>query len=523
MRNLVILGLLLCAQAASATTYTVKAGGGGNYTTVSACAAVVTAGSTCEIFAGTYSETPSITVSGTSGNPVTFMTNPGDAVTIAGFNLNNNSYITIEGSSSAYLTITGAITWGYTAHSIFQYITDTDGAAGSCFGGNGWYTTSTPSSYNQFLNLTLEYCGGTTNNDSGAIELEGHYNLFDHITCSYGQACVTLSGTFNVVRNSTFGPNSTAVISTNHSQPVESSIGTGDISGGTQHLLYEDNYSASWRGGNSHGTILNTDVNGLGSTTNVVRLSSTMDSGSYGIQVYDSLNSYFYNDSFSNTQLDNSPKDLEDYTLDPSEPNSRTINNIFSNMTRNSTTSWCIYADATPVENHNLCYNNGGPGTWYGPTTANSNTYDASDIFNSNPSFVNADTNLALQSGSPAIAAGSYLTTAVGSGTTSTALTVADAGFFFANAGMPGNYSADWIRIGASTTVQISSINYSTNVITLATAESWSSGAGIYLYKDSSGSVQLPASGAPNLGAFPAGTSSGTVPAPPSKLLLAVN
>jgi hypothetical protein len=62
LRGIVLAGLFcLAALPASATTYTVKAAGGGNYTTISACAAVVTAGSTCEIFAGTYSETPSIT------------------------------------------------------------------------------------------------------------------------------------------------------------------------------------------------------------------------------------------------------------------------------------------------------------------------------------------------------------------------------------------------------------------------------------------------------------------------------
>jgi hypothetical protein len=157
----------------------------------------------------------------------------------------------------------------------------------------------------------------------------------------------------------------------------------------------------------------------------------------------------------------------------------------------------------------------GYSGSWYGPTTASSNTYDASDVFNSDPKYVNADTNLNLQAGSPAIAAGGPLTTASGSGVSSTALTVGDAGFFFANSGMPGAYAADWIRIGASTTVQISSINYSTNVLTLAGAVSWNNGDGIYLYKDSSGNVQLPASGSPNLGAYPVTNSSPPVPAAP--------
>jgi hypothetical protein len=430
------------------------------------------------------------------------------------------------------MTITNAVTWGYTTYSIFQYITDTAGnASGACFGGNGWYSTGTATSYNQFLNLTLAYCGGTTGNDSGAIEFEGHYNLIDTLNCSYQQACVTLSGAYNVIRNSSFGPTSTAVIGSSHSQPVEASVscpggGGSDIPGGLQHLLYENNTSIQWRGGNSHGTILNTDsspVGGCGSTSNVLRLSSTMTSGSYSTEIYDSARSYFYNDSFSNTQLDNGSKDNEDYQYDPNASNSRTINNIFYNMTNLSNTTWCIYADTPLVENHNLCDNASGSTHWYGPSTAQSSSYDSSDIFNSDPMYVNANTNLALQAGSPAIAAGSSLTTAVGSGSTSTSLTVGDAGFFLANSGMPGAYAADYIRIGASTTVQISSINYSTNVITLASAQTWSNGAGIYLYKDSSGNIQLPASGNPNLGAFPnAGGGTELAPAPIGMLPIAV-
>ncbi|MGD0909436.1 MAG: hypothetical protein ABSA96_17790, partial [Candidatus Acidiferrales bacterium] len=332
--------LLLSALRAEATTFTVKAGGGGNYTTISACAAVAVAGDNCVIFAGTYNETVTPAHSGSSGSPITFSTNPGDSVTVQGFNLGTLSYITITGTASNPMVITQAIVWLAITHSVFQYITNTGGTGGPCFGGNGWYQTGQPSSYNQFLNLTLQYCGGTSNNSSGAIELEGHYNLFDTIKVSYTQAGVTLSGQFNVIRNSTFGPTSLAVIGSNHSQPVENSVACGgsssDITGGMQHLLYENNYSAQWRGGDSHGTALITDTGSTkcGTTSNVFRLSQTMDSGSYSTEIYSSLNTYFYNDSFSNTQLDNGAKDQEDYQFDPSAPNSRTINNIFANMTQ---------------------------------------------------------------------------------------------------------------------------------------------------------------------------------------------
>jgi hypothetical protein len=535
-RNSLAIFWLLLSIPAGATTYTVKAGGGGNYTTVGGCAAVVTAGSTCVIYAGTYSETVTPVNNGTSGNPITFSTNPGDTVTVTEFSLSSGStYIVIEGTSANPMLVPNGIVWAdHITHSTFQYITTT---GGGCWGGSGWYTSNTPTSYNQFLNSTINNCGGTP--AGPAIELEGHYNLFDHINCAYAQACITLSGTYNVIRNCIFGPTSAAVLSGQHSQPVESSIGTGDITGGTQHLLMENNYSYQWRGGNSHGTILNTDENSLGSSQNVGRFWTVQDSGSYSIQIYASQYNYFYNNSFSDTQLDASPKDKEDFTFDESPyttSNTRSINNILVNMTQVGSEDWCIFADSPYVENHNLCYNAGWSGGWYGPlANSTSNTYDASDILNSNPSFVNPDctptaapscaaSNLQLQAGSPAIGAGSALTTAVGNGTSSTALTVGDSGFFFANSGMPGAYAADYIRIGSSTTVQIASINYSTNVITLATAASWSNGAGIYLYKDSNGNVQLP-SGSPNLGAFPnqGSSPSSNAPVQTGPILLGMN
>lgn len=505
MRNrlflLSILFLLLPALRVEATTYTVKAAGGGSFSTISQCAATAVAGDTCVIYAGTYNETVTPAHSGSAGSPITFSTNPGDAVTVTGWNLGSLNYITIQGSAAAPMTVTSGVGWLVITHSVFQYISET---GGGCFGGNGWYQTSQPTAYNQFLNLTLVSCGGTP--AGPAIELEGDHNLFDTIVCSYAQACITLSGQFNVIRNSTFGPTSASVLGGQHSQPVENSVacgggaGTTDIAGGMQHLLYENNTSVQWRGGNSHGIALVTDTGSTvcGTTSNVFRLSQTMDSGSYSTEIYSSLQSYFYNDSFSDTQLDAGTKDQEDYQFDPNSPNSRTINNVFANMTQVGSQDWCIYGDTPLVENHNLCFNTGWTGSWNGPSTGTGSSYDSSDIFNTDPLYVAQDTDLHLQSGSPAIGVGGPLTTATGSGTSSTSLTVGDAGFFSWGYGIT-NVQPDWIRIGPSVTAQIANINYSTNVITLATPVSWSSGAGIYLYKNSNGTVVLNGAN-PNLG-----------------------
>jgi hypothetical protein len=131
-----------------------------------------------------------------------------------------------------------------------------------------------------------------------------------------------------------------------------------------------------------------------------------------------------------------------------------------------------------------------------------------------------------LQSSSPAIDGGAYLTTANGSGVGSTSLSVQahDAGYFFdgwgIKAGIPNaNISADWIAIGTiSNVVQISSINYATDTITLASPITWSNNAPVWLFKQSDGSQVLYGS-APDYGAYEYVSGADvTAPAAPSGL-----
>src|SRR2546426_5503519 len=90
--NLVLLGLR-----AEAATYTVKAGGGGDFTTIQTCANRAGAGDTCTIFAGTYAGWTQ-PASGSAGNPITFIANPGDTVTLTGSAVvSARGYITVSG------------------------------------------------------------------------------------------------------------------------------------------------------------------------------------------------------------------------------------------------------------------------------------------------------------------------------------------------------------------------------------------------------------------------------------------
>ena len=146
------------------------------------------------------------------------------------------------------------------------------------------------------------------------------------------------------------------------------------------------------------------------------------------------------------------------------------------------------------------------------------------------PRFVNAtptpgspfDTtypNLNLQSSSPAINYGTYLTRATGSGTSSQTLIVNDARFFQDGTFAPiGMISSDWIAVGTMDNVaQISSIQYSTNTITLASPMTWADKANIWLYKKSDGARVLYGS-APDVGAYEFLEGDTSVPSAPTNL-----
>jgi hypothetical protein len=113
---------------------------------------------------------------------------------------------------------------------------------------------------------------------------------------------------------------------------------------------------------------------------------------------------------------------------------------------------------------------------------------------------------LHLQAGSPCKNAGTHLTHAAGAGSGVTTLVVLDALYF-----QDGTWGSalthgvtlfpDWIAIGTvGNVVAISSIDYATNTITLASPMTWTDNAPIWLYKNSSG-VRVLYGSAPPLGA----------------------
>jgi hypothetical protein len=498
--------LFLAAHGVQAATYTVKAGGSGSFTTIQACAKAAVAGDTCVVFAGTYNETVSLSTSGAAGAPITFAVNPGDCVTVQGFGLGSVSYVVIgtpgsgmcttNGLSYSGFEITGGqITWTQIHNVTIQnnYVHNT---ADVCLAGPGG-TSSGASNYIYILNNVITECGGTGDNIAGGMQVEGNHWLIDGNTFSHLEDGIYLYGAYMVVRRNTFGPLSATEYGSQHPDGVESTC-EGDFP--LQHMLYERNTTINWGGDNAHGLLLR-DTHSCGQDENVLRFSQFINVGTYlASNETNSTRELWYNNSSSHDGYALSPMDYSNLTFTQADTGANVINNSFANDWRSGSSDYCIYADATStsgfVENHNACFLTGWTGSWQ--AVFGGYQYSSTDIFNKDPLYVDPNADLHISSGSPLIGAGGPLTTAVGSGTSSTSLTVANAGFFSDGYGLTG-VQPDWIRIGPSTTVQISSVNYSTNVLTLATSASWSSGDSIYLYKDSTGTIVLNGAN-PNIG-----------------------
>jgi hypothetical protein len=124
---------------------------------------------------------------------------------------------------------------------------------------------------------------------------------------------------------------------------------------------------------------------------------------------------------------------------------------------------------------------------------------DSGNVY-ADPLFVNPNGDWSLQQGSPALNAGTYLTTVASNDSGSgTSLIVNDVGYFQAF-GIPG-VTADCIAVTSTTNhVCITAVNYQTNTLTLASSITRTQGDSVWLYSDSTGRQVLFGT-APNIGA----------------------
>jgi hypothetical protein len=505
--------------APTVNVHTVKTSGG-NYSTISACASAAVSGSsagwTCEVYAGTYNEQVSVSgFTGSSSNQITFIAH--DAVLVAAFSIANSSYVNVEGFEVT-TTFSGSSFESCGGVTAFLLNTDSYITIASNYAHNMWSGgfVATPyhvtSTYLQVLNNVMAFAGITgisgneypcvgTNAGFPGVGGSANYSLFDGNVFMDADHIFTLVGSYNVFRRNIMHDTNpadwNAACASDHVDFFNPYVSNpyDEI-----HVLIEGNQEYNALVCNMHFSLLEGDST---STGIVERFNLADNVDSYFMSTGDGTMSgiRIYNNTDVRTTI--AAGESSDTVFVTNSPGGTVLNTLFYNAVTDDGSLWWFDGTSSPgtTPGYNLAYNTDSSTSCTWPSSV---TTAPGMVLNQNPLFTQLTPyDFRLQASSPARNAGTYLTTvASGDSGSGTSLVVTDAGFFQGGLGIAGVQS-DWIQVGSSgTPVQISSVNYSTNTITLANSVSRSSGQGIYLYKDSNGNQVLFGS-APDIGAYP--------------------
>jgi hypothetical protein len=551
MRRLLITFLLLTLPAL-ATNYTVKSGGGGNFTTIAACTSQMSTNGTgvsdtCTVFAGTYNESVSVPA-GSAGNYKILTVNGTDVVSVLSVTMSSHTKLigncptapstlgTCGFSIQPASTSTACVSVGSTTDVFVR-----NNTAYEC----GTISMSSSASFIYIQGNTLsQMCrtpgtggtcagGGTTaqGNACDGIHKDGTNVLIEGNDISHYRLGIDSFGRYGIYRNNTFHDQIES--EQNPAAPHTDAIFTEPVSEPSQYHLYEGNVHTNACGPNAKGFLLQGNACG-GSSCNTAIIRFNSASHIDGTYTTNDIGSYYsvkeYNNTWVDTHRSGSYGGLFTNYYAGGSTNSADINSIFyypAAVSNYNPVAVDSGTDATTFTyGHDIAYCTGGCSNLYGHVY-NSGSF-ASDPGNkiADPKFTNyAGNDFHLQSGSPAIAAGTSLATANGSGTGSTSLVVNDASYFQDGMGLQNPYSTvqgDCISVTTvSNHICITAVNYSTNTLTLASPISWSNGDSIWLYSKSDG-VRVLTGSAPDMGAFPF-PANGAPPAAPTGLTAIVN
>ena len=501
--------ILIFDLSALAANFSVKSSGGGDFTTIQSCASAMSPGDTCTVYAGTYNESVSVPA-GTAGNYKTVTVNGSDVVTVTG-SITMGSHTKVNGFASTGCFATGASTDAYITHN--QILSGCNGtkievAAGATY---------------------IYIQGNTLAGPCGAcdgIRVQGSHVLIDGNDISRYRLGVNCYCSYTITRNNTFhdqyetdsGEHTDAWFSEPDSSHVQAA----------HYNVIEGNYHTNAVGPNAKGFLFQGDACGGNCSNAIVRFNSAyLIDGTYTTNDLTTFNYVKeYNNTWVNTRVDGYNGYFTDYYVNT---NASDLNSIFYYPAAvNGLNPYACDGSVCSSMNygHALAYCTGGCGNLGGHLYGSYGnwTSDPGNVI-ADPLFVNYSTqNFHLQSGSPAIGAGTSLTTANGSGSNRTSLVVNDASYFQDGYGLANpTVQADCISITTVTNhVCITAVNYSTNTLTLASPISWSNGDSVWLYSKSD-SVQVLTGSAPDVGAYPYGSGGGSAPAPPSGLSAVVN
>jgi hypothetical protein len=516
---------LLCFNSRSgASTYYVATDGNDSDTgeisapwkTVQKSAATVKAGDTVFIRGGTYQGNLVPTNSGTNGNYITFAAYSGEAVTLTHnpaqdqhvINLRGKSYIVIDGFTLNG-NWTGSWVEGYQGG---NYNIIRNNTMENCIRTRHGINVTVGTHW-KILNNTITHGQpdqvSSQGTDAISLHPSGGYHLVEGNKITNAEHATLLAGGSNIVVRNNY-------LSNGYNQVANSGSVTGD-----KKILWENNIlvgttnvprdlnQAQGIQLNSQQTIIRHNVI-YGNYSAGIALECYMSDGEAqdvnGNRVYNNVlfgnhdcgirvsrfeaGSVMSDNVFKNNVLRKNERSREvlnyqqlyfadfaagQINIDYVVTNSFFANNNFSAVVSNTTVIGGSSALGSNIV-HELSW-------WqmnYPMNIANNIETD--------PLFVNEsalDFNLQLES--PLIDAGAALTETVGSGS-GAQVVVVDAKYFSDGWGV---VDPDWIKIGSQNPVQIVSIDYNTNTITLASSLSWNNGDRVNLYKDSSGNVVL--------------------------------
>ena len=472
--------------------------------TIGKCATTITAGDTCEILAGTY--TPRITHgtnAGSLGSLITYTStagvcNPGDTCPkLMGMTINKN-YVTVKGleftnnglTPDAQRTI--VITAGSNISFIDNYLHETVHAFEAInVGGGATFARIAGNDITKVGSLTTPF--GLLPAIVGSSSGSPTDTLIENNNISYVSDYVNPRGNKWVIRNNTLGPSDElSIIHIDAVQPTSAA----------QYVLFEGNTSLDNR--NFDGSVYQNHIElneVAGSDNYIFRYNSTCRSPAAWI-VTGPDRQFWYNNTVVNAKDYLSPGNVQ-IGVSATSTGNIARNNIWYGATAIGTDPYSVPGGSVIDRDYDLWFAGGDPA-------------ETNDV-NADPLFINiaacvvggiGSFNVNLQSGSPAINAGGPLTTVAAADTGSgTSLVLTDAGPF-----QPGwsGASADQIAVGTvGNTATVSSIDYSTNTITLASGITRSDNDSVWLYKKSDGLTVLVGT-APDIGANEYGVSGTT-------------
>lgn len=559
-----LIALLLPVSALATCTTGVsgncEVGAGKTYATIGACLSAATAGQTCLVFVGTYTENPSIPA-GTVGNYITVEANGTDIVFIVGA-ITMNSHTKLIGNCAAIGTQATAGNFGNcgfsekpTSPAGSSCITISNNATDIFIIGNSFQGCSDGGSVheNSGSTATSVYIGSNTfayscstpasPNVCTLMDINGNNQMLEFNDISHVSDGPYLNGKWIVLRHNAMHDILTTDCGTNsqncHIDFMQADTSAGPSGGPIQFVLLENNTvnNMQTNGGSVGGAgvhsigLFQDNACGTNCGNGIVRfhLVSHVDQGG----LFNDSGNWGFLKLYNNSFIDVSRKNVANgavFNTSTAGLNCSEINSLYY-FTINLPTGGSQYnpyaCQGTSCNTYTFgnsiaqCTGTGGcsglashvygSGSW---TNDTGNTI-------ADPLFVNyAGNNFNLQASSPALATGTNLTTvAAGDSGSGTSLVLNDVSFFqdgwgFPAGAGPNQMTPDCISITTvGNHVCIIAINYSTNTVTMASSFNRASGDKVWLYSDSTGTVRLTGS-APNRGALGTG---GTL-APPTNL-----